>query len=96
MQRFAQQNFLQANHDEREALCRELASVLCLRIAQSGDFHSAVQEQIDALRALGHDLWSFDESDQSEAWCPDYTKPALAGLCITFTRAGVLVDWSSG
>ncbi len=27
------------------------------------------------LRALGHDLWSFDESTDFQEWCGDWTNP---------------------
>jgi hypothetical protein len=39
-------------------------------------WHTTAYSAIDALRLVGHDLWSFDEDGQGwQAWCGDYSKP---------------------
>ena len=50
---------------------------------------------IEGLRLVGHDLWSFDEENDFEIWCPDYSGGQGRGLILTFRVDGpVEVDWS--
>lgn len=42
---------------------------------------------------MGHDLWSYDESDEFEIWAPDYTR-ATCGIIVTFFyTGGCTVEW---
>jgi hypothetical protein len=56
------------------------------RNASSSEFFAESRRAIDELRALGHDLWSFDSDGEAfETWCGDWTKPGGGGrLSITF------------
>jgi len=50
---------------------------------------------VSELRTLGHDLWSFDESDDMEAWAPDDGKKSEPGLVLTFyLDDDVVAAWS--
>lgn len=69
MPRFTKPSFLDANEPERAELCVELGAALMARIKASSDFHATVYVLVDEHRALGHDLWSFDESDDTQTWC---------------------------
>ena len=48
---------------------------------------------VSDLRSLGHDLWSFDEDDDFEIWCPDYARPTGPGIIVTFRPDSVEVAW---
>ena len=78
----------------KATLCAALATLLLMRLRTEPDFHKGVGKLIGELRAVGHDLWSFDESDDMEAWCPNYESPSGPGIVLTFTHDRVEVDWS--
>ena len=92
-QRFAKSRFLAASEDERQILCEALAEELARRILSSSAFHDDVWHAVQALRALGHDLWSFDESDEFSLWCPNYATPTGPGIVVTFRPDAVEVEW---
>ena len=75
-----------------------LASALSARLpsgSSESDFHESCYTLIDELRSNGHELWSFDESDDFQIWGPDYTKPGRIGIVVTFQMdGGVEVSWS--
>ena len=77
----------------RAALCEELAQHLSQRLRGAADFHRAVKSLVSELRLLGHDLWSFDEDDDFEIWCPDYVNPTGPGIMVTFRPDSVAVAW---
>jgi hypothetical protein len=79
----------------RGGLCRDLAALLHERLACAPEFQRGVKTLIEELRALGHDLWSFDEDDDASIWCQDWTKAAAPGIVITFRTTGVDVTWSA-
>jgi hypothetical protein len=89
---FEHSRFVDANEIERAALCSRLATRLTRLLPTYPSFHAATSQLVDLLRSLGHDLWSFDESDELEIWCPDYAKGA-SGVQIEFFQAGVTVTW---
>jgi len=92
---FSRQAFtLAAGESARRNLCSELAAALLSRLRQGDEFHATVKTLIAELRALGHDLWSFDESDDMEAWAPNYHVLSGPGVVITFTPETVEVQWS--
>lgn len=88
-------DFEQASPEERLALMNELAAVLTARVRGAGDFEAEVAAIVGELRAQGHDLWSFDEDDGFQIWCPSWTaKPPRPGIIVDFRRHGeVTVDW---
>jgi len=95
-QRFAKENFLAAEAAERGALCEDLAAVLAVRLGEANEFGETVSACVEELRALGHDLWSFDESDDFQAWCPNYDNPTGPGVVVTFSVPDeVSVEWSA-
>jgi hypothetical protein len=65
-------------------LCDRLAAVLSRRVRSSPDPSGAFVAAMHELRALGHDLWSWDE----DVWGADYvtTRPG-AGLTISRTSS---------
>ena len=94
MERFSRPRFEQARAG-RDALCEDLAQVLAERLAEAGTFHQKVYALVNELKAVGHDLTSFDESDDMQAWGPDYERASGPGLVITFTAPNeVDVTWS--
>lgn len=93
MDRFSKSAFALGNESERADLCRDLAGVLSDRLKDMSEFHQGVQQLVAELRALGHDLWSFDEADDREVWCPNYQNPPGPGLLLTFTTDGVEVEY---
>ena len=94
MRRFAREAFRDADAAGRKALAQELAETLRSRLRIAEDFHQSVRGLVEELRSLGHDLWSFDETDEMEVWCPNYQTPSGPGIVVTFTTEGVEVDWS--
>jgi hypothetical protein len=40
-------------------------------------------------------LWSFDDSDEMEVWCPNYQTPSGPGIVVTFMPDAVTVEWSA-
>lgn len=95
MRRFTKQAFLESTEPERAELCVELGAALMARIEASRDFHAAVYALVDELRGLGHDLWSFDESDDTQTWCPNWDPPSGPGIVVVFSPDAVSVEWSS-
>ena len=74
------ESFCRSSPHERDALCLELASYLSRHVVVDS-FHASIYGLIDELRRLGHDLWSFDESDDSQTWYrADRTPPAARAI----------------
>ena len=92
MQRFSKAEFSCRDDDGRRSLSAELAALLTVRLKDEKQFHQGVQDLVAELRQVGHDLWSFDESDEMEVWCPNYQNPTGPGLVVTFTTDGVEVE----
>ena len=90
--RFSRQAFLERSENERLVACADLS--LTSRLNEGTEFHAQVRALVEELRALGHDLWSYDEDDDFEIWGPDYQRPSGAGLVVTFRTNSVLVEWS--
>jgi hypothetical protein len=91
---FTKARFTEAEDSERGRLCAASGAELGAAILPEPQFHSSVRALVEVLRQAGHDLWSFDESDEREVWCPSYANPTGSGIVITFTPGGVLVEWS--
>ena len=80
----------------------ELSEILTREIA-SAESHSAFfghsPSVIESLRAIGHDLWSWEyDGDSFELWGGDYSNPSEAGkLQIEFLFPGkVRASWDQG
>jgi len=95
MESFTKQAFVAARAGEREELSTSLGEVLTARIKASGDFHTTVHRLVAELRELGHDLWSFDETDDSQTWCPNWERQSGPGIVVVFSPNAVSVEWSS-
>lgn len=97
-QRFSKEEFRSLPTDEaRAGLGEELAAILAKRMRASDSFGTEARACVDELRELGHDLWSFDEDDEFQTWCPNYENPTGPGIVITFSAPNeVTVEWSSG
>ena len=94
---FRRANFDGLDEGDRDALCTRLAAAITKRVASSSHFHDRVHAVVSELRALGHDLWSFDEDDTFAIWCPNYAQAAGPGIVITFRSDGPTeVGWSKG
>lgn len=97
MERFSRRELVALSEVDGANRCDELARVLTERIKglSEFDFHRKVASIVSELRALGHDLWSFDASDDMEAWAPDYGKKTGPGLVVTFyLDDDVVAEWS--
>jgi hypothetical protein len=54
-------------------------------VASAGEFFAQSRGLVEELRALGHDLWSFDsDGEEFETWCGDWTRSGGGSLTITF------------
>ena len=95
MDRFSWREFERADGSERQKLAAALKETLTLRLKRAPGFHSEILAIIEELRSLGHDLWSFDDSDEREVWCPNYEGGDKPGLILTFAADGVEVEWAS-
>lgn len=93
MERFAKATLSGLPPPLRLERCEELAGVLVARLAGTTAFHEDVKSIVTELRMLGHDLWSFDESDGLEIWTPSYPEGSGPGIAVTFTPDDVRVDW---
>ena len=87
---------------EREERLRQLSVELSKRlegIRDGAEFFTATREVVEQLKAIGHDLCSFDSDGETfDAWGGDYAHPDRAGkLTLTFTLGqGVRAEWSPG
>jgi len=95
---FSKSHFVSLTDEQaRNELCLELAATLARRMGQATDFGNEARRCVEELRALGHDLWSFDESDEFQAWCPNYEQHTGPGIVITFSVPDeVIVEWATG
>ena len=96
--RYSRDAFDALEEGEKSRRVNELARYLSERLVESNDFDQEVQRIVDSLREQGHDLWSWDESDDFELWGPDYqNNPTITGLLIYFKRPSVVeVVWQEG
>lgn len=94
MQRFTKAAFERSDAVGKAALAADLTESLTDRLRTASEFHPGVHDLVEVLRALGHDLWSYDEEDEMEVWGPNYHTPSGPGIIVTFTPEGVTVEWS--
>jgi hypothetical protein len=65
-------------------------------IRDGAEFFTLTRELVEELKAIGHDLWSFDSDGETfDAWAGDYAHPERAGkLTLTFTMGeGARAGW---
>jgi hypothetical protein len=82
-------------------LCRRLAErISALFRAPNQSWQSTASTAIEALRSVGHDLWSFDDDGNGwQTWCGDYSQPvpSPAELILEFRVPDrVEVTWLRG
>ncbi|TQF10136.1 hypothetical protein FJV41_40980 [Myxococcus llanfairpwllgwyngyllgogerychwyrndrobwllllantysiliogogogochensis] len=70
---FSYESFAQTRDLDR--LSRELEQVLAARLKSAVAPDAEGYRIATELRALGHDLVSFDESTDFQVWCGDWTSP---------------------
>jgi hypothetical protein len=86
---------------DRTVRLRSLESELVAALAPHGtrqEFFDRTRLLVEGLRALGHDLWSFDsDGEEFEIWSGDYTRKGGGGpLTIAFRYPqAVEVGWSA-
>lgn len=92
--RFTRAQLASLDNAARAARLKELNDYLSARLRGAPDFLDEVGRLVMELRAEGHDLWSWDESDDFAIWGPDYTKPSMSGLIVDFRMdEGVDATW---
>ena len=91
--RFGYFHMQQATAEERASLGGELAAHIVSVLDSDGAFHSVAYRLVEDLRGLGHDLVSFDESDDFQIWYRRDAVPPRAGLVIAFRTGDVTVEW---
>lgn len=94
MARFSKVEFVGVPDSVRAERCDELARVLTDQLKGVVKFHERVASLVTELRAAGHDLSSFDESDDMEVWGPNYVHPSGPGIVVTFRPDDVSVEWA--
>ncbi|HEY2513198.1 MAG TPA: hypothetical protein VGI39_20155 [Polyangiaceae bacterium] len=104
MHEFDRRAFSRASNAERAVLQARLAELLGARVRaavaacpedaeeeRERAFHLAVGACIEDLRAVGYELFSFDESHDFEIWM----RREGAGLALAFRiDGGVTVEWA--
>ena len=86
---------------DRGARLRELEAAIARRVSAATTPEAFLREcrlVVDELRALGHDLWSWDNDGENETWGGDYMHPETAGrLLVMFEFRGTTrVAWWNG
>jgi len=87
------------DQDERKERLLRLQAVLVRTLENEtslAEFFARTHVLVDELRAIGHDLWSFDgDGAEFETWCGDWTRSEMrARLIVTFrTPCSVEVEW---
>ena len=75
LQRFSREAFERSSDPERLSL--ELEQILLPRLMAASDRLQEAHAIVEDLRAAGHVLWSWDESDDFSSWGDDYANPPL-------------------
>lgn len=85
--------FAAANEVEREQMLRALELAAISYFDENISLHDGVMKVIGELRAAGHDLWSFDEHDEFELWCHNWTRSQQPGISLEFRQGAVVATW---
>ena len=64
---------------DRPEFIEELGEELTRRLRAAMDPENEGRAIIEELRNLGHDLWSFDESDDFQIWTGDWVAQSSLG-----------------
>ena len=72
--------------EDRSPILDELAAALSERLRSASDPCAEAYVLLDELRQLGHDLWSFDESDDFQIWCGSWLQPGRPEQLIVTLR----------
>ena len=70
------------NSSDSAALARNLADLLTDRLRRASDVRAEARALVAELRAVGHDLFSWDESTECETWGDDYVRPRTARIIV--------------
>ena len=95
LREFSKEELVKLEPRSRDTQCTRLQRLLTSQMRSDQQFHDKVASIVSQLRSIGHDLLSYDESDETEVWGPDYQNPSGPGLVITFHPDDVNVEWST-
>lgn len=70
-------------HPEPTALAAELARILSQRLRGASDSTSEATAILRDLKAIGHQLWSWDESTDFMVYGDDYMRPGPTRFILT-------------
>jgi len=97
--RFAPAAFLKGTPESIQALCQELADAAKARFSDvtGTSFSRAASALVNQLRAAGHDLRSFDESEGLQEWQAEWHHPRGSfSLFLTFRAPSTVeVTWKT-
>lgn len=95
-ERYSFRKLKQAAPGVRLAELSRLAQELTARLGAGSNFEKDILAIIEDLRALGHDLWNFDQDVEWQIWSHDYATPRPgAGLFLRFDAPSrVEVTWA--
>ena len=84
----------------RSVRIAELTATINASLANAADlasFQTRLYAVIEALKSIGHDIWSHDYDNEIEEWGGNYMNPEAAGkLWLTSTYpAGVELIWKA-
>jgi len=72
-EQYSRRNF--ENSTDAISLADGLAAVLTFRLRRADDVRAEARILVSELKALGHELFSWDESPDRETWGDDYIRP---------------------
>jgi hypothetical protein len=94
LQNFSRVYMENVSIEDRRTLLIEMSKVFS-QVISDDNFNESVMKVIEELRKVGHDLWSFDEDDDFQSWCGNWTKENGGKLVLEFHKYNpVLVNWS--
>lgn len=64
------------------SLANSLADALTVRLRQASDVRAEARSLVSELKALGHELFSWDESTDWETWGDDYIRPKARRIIV--------------
>jgi hypothetical protein len=97
--RFAPAAFLSASPEAVQRLCEELAKEAAARLAKRTEtsWKTVGTSIVQQLRAAGHDLGNFEDSDELQEWEASWYHPkGTFSLFLSFRASGhVEVTWTA-
>jgi hypothetical protein len=70
------------SEEERSVRCAELLHVIVNRLETIPDPVTEFYQVFDDLKVMGHELFSWDESDDFAIWGPNYATTVMTGLLL--------------